>query len=447
MRAPRWSLTLTAFATFGVSAVVFGLPGSAAADDTRYNLEARGDAFYFEVNGDEIPVSPTNDAGSLTAAAKTSNSGGSEGFAGMPYWGNTTQHAPGTVNGVPNQFGMGQVQLPFAELPGYVSTSSKGTPQAEQDFGYSRVKSSSTDTGNTSSASYGAPATIPAPNQQQTANASTESKGNSVSAIASGSSAGFISGPLEVGNSTAVADITQMVGQPARIESKTFGRFAVNGQEFGFDQSGFRYLGQDMSSKDALDQSNTALQSAGIQIGLAPVSTAKDESGKTTYTIGGLMVTTTQASPSGAGKFTVTYILGRAKVGAAVATLGYGSSGSSTSAAIKSNTHPSASDPVATDATSGLDTPALSPNLASAAASVPTIVSTVTENGAVAPVTDGIINTAATRQLPRTLGFVPVAGQSGNNSEWLYAMLILTGATVLGGHFLFGRFAVAARGA
>jgi hypothetical protein len=89
----------------------------------------------------------------------------------------------------------------------------------------------------------------------------------------------------------------------------------------------------------------------------------------------------------------------------------------------------------------------LPPDLASAAASVPTAVSTVTDNGAVAPVTDGIIDTAASQQLPRTLGFVPVAGQSGNNSGWLYAMLILTGAAVLGGHFLFGRFAVAARGA
>jgi hypothetical protein len=447
MRAARWSLALTALATVGVSTAVFGLPGSAAADDTRYNLEARGDAFYFEVNGDEIPVSPNNDAGSPTASARTTNSGGSQGFAGMPYFGNTTQYAPGTVNGVPNQFGAGQVQLPFAELPGFVSTSSKGTPEAEEDFGYSRVKSSSTDTSDTGSASYGAPDKIPAPNQQQTANASTESKGNLVSAVASGSSSGFVSGPLEVGNSTAVASISQIVGQAAKIESKTFGRFSVSGQEFGFDQNGFRYLGQDTSSKDALDQANTTLKNAGIAIGLAPVTTTKDESGKTTYTIGGLMVTTTQASPSGAGKYTLTYILGRAKVGAAVATLGYGSSNSSTSAKLDSNTHASTVDPVATQSASRLDSSALPRELASAAASVPTSVSTITDSGTATPVTVGITETAASRQLPRRLGFVPVAGQSGNHSEWLYSTLILTGAAILGGHILFGRFTVAARGA
>ena len=38
-------------------------------------------------------------------------------------------------------------------------------------------------------------------------------------------------------------------------------------------------------------------------------------------------------------------------------------------------------------------------------------------------------------------------GQSGDGSEWLYAMLILAGVGVLGGHFLFSRFAVAANGA
>src|SRR5690349_1708459 len=139
MRAPRWALALTALGTVGASAMVVGLPGSASADDTRYNLEARGDAFYFEVNGDEIPASPKNDAGSLTATAETTNSGGSKGFAGSPYFGNTVQTLPGTINGVPNQFGAGQLQIPFAVLPGFVQTASSGTPEAESDFGYGRV--------------------------------------------------------------------------------------------------------------------------------------------------------------------------------------------------------------------------------------------------------------------------------------------------------------------
>ncbi|WP_020629229.1 hypothetical protein [Sporichthya polymorpha] len=426
--------------------MIVGLSGTASAEDTRFNLEARGDAFYFEVNGDEIPVSPNNDAGSLTASARTTNSGGSDGFAGMPYWGSTAQHAPGTVNGVPNQFGLGQVQLPFAVLPGYVSTSSSGTPEAEEDFGYGRIKSVSTPTSATSSASYGAPATIPAPNQQQTANAATESKGTSVSAVASGSSAGFVTGPLEVGNSTALASITQTVGKPAKIESKTFGRFAVNGQEFGFDQNGFRYLGQGMSSKDALGQANSALKNAGIQIDLAPVVTSKDATGKTIYSIGGLMVTATQASPTGAGTFTVKYILGRAKVGASVATLGYGTTNNSPSAGnVGGNVDGASADAGAgsdvTDNVSGLDAAGLSPELATEAAGTPATVATITEGGTLAPVPSDIVGTASGEELPRTLGFVPVAGQTGEHSEWLYAMLLVAGAALVGSHFLFTRFA------
>ena len=460
MRTPRWALALTAFGTVGASAMVVGLPGSASADDTRYNLEARGDAFYFEANGDEIPLSSKNDAGSLTASAETTNSGGSKGFAGSPYFGNTLQTVPGTVNGVPNQFGAGQLQLPFAVMPGYVQTASNGTPNAEQDLGYGRVKSSSSQTASTSSASYGAPAGVPTPNQQQMANASTQSTGDAVSAAAFGSSSGFVSGPLEVGNSTAIASITQTVGKPAKIEAKTFGRFSVNGQEFGFDQNGFRYAGQGKDSKEAIAQANTALKNAGIQIDLAPIITDKDETGKTTYTIGGLLITTTQTSPSGSGAtFTVTYILGRAKVGAALAKLGFSSSAGNTSAGVDNSTSGSSTDSssgtvantstdaVTTDSTaSGLDAAALPSDLAAQAALVPTDTATVTDAGAVAPVVDGT-QTLGAQDVVRSLGFSAKPGQTGDGSEWLYAMLILAGVGVLGGHFLFSRFAVATKGA
>jgi hypothetical protein len=454
MRTPRWALALTALGTIGTSAMVIGLPGSAKADTTRYNLEARGDAFYFEINGDEIPLSSKNDAGSLTASAETTNSGGSKGFAGMPYFGNTLQTVPGTVNGVPNQFGAGQVQIPFAVLPGYVQTASNGTQNAEQDFGYGRVKSASTEDASTASAAYGAPPSIPAPNQQQTANAATQSKGNAVSAVASGSSSGFVSGPLEVGNSTAIASITQSVGKAPKIDAKTFGRFSVNGQEFGFDQTGFKYAGQGQDSKAAIKQANDALKNAGIQIDLAPIVTGKDESGKTTYTIGGLLITTTQTSPTGSGgTFTVTYILGRAKVGAAVEDLGFGKTAGDTSAGIDSSstdTSTTAGDTTGaatTDSTaSGLDAAGLPADVAAAAATVPTLTSTITDSGAVAPVTDGT-QAAAAADTVKSLGFAAKPGQTGDGSEWLYAMLILAGVGVLGGHFLFTRFAVASKGA
>ncbi len=446
MKAPRWAFALTAFGTVGASAVLVGLPGSASADENRYNLEARGDAWYFEVNGDEIPASPKNDAGSLTAAAETTNSGGSKGFAGMPYFGNTAQTLPGTINGVPNQFGAGQLQLPFAVMPGFVQTASSGTPNAESDFGYGRVKSASTETASTSSAYYGAPASVPAPNQQQSANASTEAKGNNVSAVASGSSSGFVSGPLEVGNSTAIASITQTVGEAAKIESKTFGQFSVNGQEFGFDQNGFKYAGQGQDSKEAISQANSALKNAGIQIDLAPVITGKDETGKTTYTIGGLMITTTQTSPSGSGGvFQITYILGRAKVGAAVEELGFGKSAGSTSAGLDSSTTDASTDSADT-AASGLDAAALPADIAAAGAAVPTNLATITGTGAIAPVTDGT-QVAGASDTVKSLGFSAKPGQTGDGSEWLYAMLILAGVGVLGGHFLFSRFAVAAKGA
>ena len=454
MRTSRWALALTTVGMLGSSAFVVGLPGSASAGDTRYNLEARGDAWYFEVNGDEIPASPKNDAGSLTASAETTNSGGSKGFAGMPYWGNTVQTLPGTINGVPNQFGAAQLQIPFAELPGYVATASNGTQQGEQDFGYGRVASNSTDNASTASASYGAPASVPAPNQQQTANAATQSKGSAVSAVASGSSSGFVSGPLEVGNSTAIASITQSVGKAPKIDAKTFGRFSVNGQEFGFDQNGFRYAGQGQDSKAAIKQANDALKAAGIQMDLAPIQTAKDESGKTTYTIGGLLITTTQQSPTGSGgTFTITYILGRAKVGAAVEDLGFGKTSGDTSADLdSSSTDASATSgdttgAATTDSTaSGLDAAGLPADVAAAGAAVPTLSSTITPSGAVAPVTDGTQAAAATDTV-KSLGFVAKPGQTGDGSEWLYAMLILAGLGVLGGHFLFTRFAVASKGA
>jgi hypothetical protein len=371
------------------------------------------------VNGEDIPGSPRNDAGSLTAAAETSNAGGSTGFAGMPYWGNTVQTLPGTINGVPNQFGAGQVQLPFAVLPGYVASSSDGTPDAEQDFGYGRVRSASRPTTAESSASYG---TDGAPNRQQDATASTVTEDGAVSAVASGSSAGFVSGPLEVAHSTAQASITQTVGQRPRIEATAFGRFTVAGQEFGFDRDGFRYLGQAMSGADALAQANTVLKAAGMQIDLAPTRTAKDGD-RTSYTIGGLQVTTT------GGGYSVTYILGRAEVRAALAEL-----------AVPSDL-PAVGLP---------DVPAVPPvppaaQAVTAAAEAPSADPDTTMELALPPVVGDVTLTQVQTSAPRTLGYTPIAGRTGEGSQWLFAMLILAGLGVLGGHVLFGRFAAPSR--
>ena len=205
-----------------------------------------------------------------------------------------------------------------------------------------------------------------------------------------------------------------------------------------------------MYSKDAIGQANAALKAAGIQIDLAPVITDKDETGKTTYTIGGLLITTTQTSPTGSGgTFQITYILGRAKVGAAIANLGFGSSDGSTSAGVDSTNTSSNSgtDSATTDsAASGLDAAALPADIAAAGATVPTNLATITDSGAVAPVVDGT-QAAASSDTVKSLGFSAKPGQSGDGSDVLYLMLVLAGVGVLGGHFLFTRFAVAAKGA
>jgi hypothetical protein len=312
MRA-RWALALT------VGGLTLGVPGTAHAEDaTRYNLTARGDAFYFQVNGDEIPTSPKNDAGSATASVSTNNSGGTDSFAGTPFYGATTQTLPGTINGVDGS----AVPLPFTRFPGYVEANSAATQnKANEDGQYYRVAAEALPASGTSSAYYGAPSAFPAPNQQQTATASTMSEGAKVIASAFGSSQGIVTGPLEIGNSAAEATITQVAGQAPVIVSRTFGRFSVSGQQFGFDQNGFTYLGQDMSSSDAMAQANAALKAANIALALAPATQERSPSGGTIYTIGGLMVTTTQASPSGAGSYTVSYIIGRASIGADVAKL------------------------------------------------------------------------------------------------------------------------------
>jgi alpha-D-ribose 1-methylphosphonate 5-triphosphate synthase subunit PhnG len=301
--------------------------GAVGDEPTRFDLTARADAFYFQVDGDEIPTSPKNDAGSATASVTTNNNGGSRSFAGAPYYGNTMETLPGTVNGVPGQFGADQLQIPFAQFPSYVTVNSTSDKNAAAEDGqYYRIAAEALPSAGTASAYYGAPPALSAPNQQQSATAETKSDGPNVITSALGSSQGIVTGPLEIANSTAVASISQAVGQAPKIEGKTFGRFSVAGQEFGFDQSGFTYLGQGQSSEDAIKQANEALKAANIQLALAPVVQEKTRSGGTRYTIGGLMVTTTQNSPSGAGKFVFTYIVGRATVSADVAALGFAAS-------------------------------------------------------------------------------------------------------------------------
>ncbi|MGQ0843754.1 MAG: hypothetical protein ACT4QF_06430 [Sporichthyaceae bacterium] len=465
MRAPRWAVALTATGIVGAGSLALALPGSAlagtgvpAAETTRFTLTARADALHFQINGDEVPAAQKNDAGSATASVQTNNSGGSKSFAGAPYYGNTVQTAPGLVNGIPNQFGAGQVQLPFGQLPGYVQVNSTNEKTSLTEEGqYYRVAAEALPSSGKASSFFGAPATLPAPNQQQSATAETKSEGSKVVASAFGSSQGIVTGPLEIANSTAIASINQAAGAAPKIESKTFGRFSVSGQEFGFDQNGFKYLGQDMSSKDAVDQANGVLTAANIKIALAPAVQEKSPSGGTQFTIGGLTVTTTQDSPTGAGKFEFTYTLGRVVISADVAKLGLSASNSAERAATENTVVPATktstgstkakASQIASDGVSASSLDSFAPEaLQDEAAAVPTTVATVAEDGSISEsvATEAEIvqpSTVSTDTI-RTLGFAPAGtGNVGDSSMLLYIILVAAGAGLVGGPFLFTKFA------
>lgn len=314
--------TITALGLVGATAFAIGLPGAtASASDNRYSLTAQGDSQYYQVDGEDIPGSPKNSAGSLTAQAHVDSTGKSESFAAAPYYGSTVTTLPGLVNGAAQQFGYTEPVFPFAQLPGYVAASHPATPSSEEANGYYKVRAEADDSSAAASGSNGAPDSIPAPNQQQVATASVAKSDTQTVAGAEGAASGFVQGPLEVGYSQAKAVITDAGGAP-KIDSSVFGRFSVGGQAFGFDKSGFTYLGQSQDKKAALDGANAALKAAGIELEIAPETTETDAvTGVTTYTLGGLKVTNNYTTPTGT-KGTFGYVLGRVQVSSVNAPIG-----------------------------------------------------------------------------------------------------------------------------
>jgi hypothetical protein len=314
--------TLTALGLVTATAVAVGLPGgSASASDNRFSLTAQGDSQYYQLDGEDIPGSPKNSAGSLTANAHLDSTGKSESFAAAPYYGSTATTLPGLVNGAAQQFGYMEPVFPFAQFPGYVTASYPSEPENSETQGYYKVLAQADENTAAASGSNGAPDGIPAPNRQQAATAAVENSPTGTIAVAEGSAAGFVQGPLEVGYSHAKAAITDAGGAP-KIESSVFGRFSISGQAFGFDKNGFTYLGQSQDKKAALDGANSALKAAGIEIEVAPETTETDPvSGVTTYTLGGLKITNNYTTPTGT-KGTIGYILGRVQVASVNAPIG-----------------------------------------------------------------------------------------------------------------------------
>ncbi|HEY2831574.1 MAG TPA: hypothetical protein VGJ14_04055 [Sporichthyaceae bacterium] len=304
-------------------ASVIGLSaGTASANDNRYSLTAQGDSQFYQVDGGDIPGSPQNTAGSLTAQAHIDSTGQNTSFASAPYYGNSVETLPGLVNGAPQQFGYTQPILPFSNMPGYVTASYPSRPTGDDANFYYKVHAEAADDHASAAGSNGAPDSVPAPNQQQLATAEVKNaNANSTVANAEGAAAGFVQGPLEVGYSDAKALISDAGGAP-KVQSTVFGRFSIGGQDFGYDKSGFTYLGQSQDKKAALDSANSALKASGMQLDVAPETTTTDPaSGIVTYTLGGLKVTSDFTTSSGS-RYTISYVLGRVQVSSVNAPFG-----------------------------------------------------------------------------------------------------------------------------
>lgn len=465
MRARRWALALTCTATAGTVAFVVGLPaGSGAAAPGRIELSARGDAMYFEVNSGSIPASPTNNASSLYMEAQLSGAGGGTATASSPFFGSTVQNLPGTANGVPPQFGS-DLAFPFTRLPGYITCRDKGEENGQ--FAFGRVNAKCGPASMEAQGSQGAPPEIPAPNQQETADAATKiaEDGTSV-AEATGTVKGFVNGPLEVGSAIATARIRHSnTGHEPEITSSTSGTFSVNGQQFGFTEKGITFAGQG-NPEGALKQADEALKAAGLQIEVAPVSKSFDEvSGRTSYTIGGLKISSIQKDAQ------VVYILCRASITSVNESSGAlpefdtvigeqptatsGPTGGAVDSSSRAGVAPSAGTdvgavPVGSGSNSAsFSSPSLSnSSLGSTSSSSPFTSDSTSGSAATGSVPEPA---PAPRQAvplqaagPKTLGgFRPAAGHgTGGGTNWLYLLIALGGVVVFGGQTVLSRFAV-----
>ena len=465
MRAPRWALILTALATGSGVAFVAGVPAGSAAAPGRIEVSARGDAMYFEVNSPNIPASPSNNASSLYMEAQLSSTGGGTATASTPYFGSTVQNLPGTANGVPPQFGS-DLAFPFTRLPGYITCRDNG--EENTTFAFGRVNAKCGPDSMEAHGSQGAPPEIPAPNQQETADAVTRiAEDGSAIAEATGTVQGLVVGPLEIGNAIATAAIRSGAGKQPEITSSTSGTFSVNGQKFGFTENGITYAGQETSEEDALKQADAALKAAGIGIEVAPVTKSADEaSGRTSYTIGGLKITWAQQDSQ------LVYILCRASLssvnessgglpdlgdiigaepsdstGATEGSVGSGPDAgvaADTGAAVSAGSVDSGSTSPSLNSRSAFSSPSSSSSLGGPSTSSSTSESTATE-----PVPDPAapseVALASEAAGPKTLGAATARPSTGNGTSGLYLLFVLGGVAVFGGQAALSRFA-ASRG-
>lgn len=468
MRAPRRALAIASLVIAGSVAFVVGSPTGSAAAGGRVEVSARGDAMYFEVNSPSIPASPSNNASSLYMEAQLSSTGGGTATASTPFFGSTLQNLPGTANGVPPQFGS-DLAFPFTRLPGYITCRDNGEESGQ--FGFGRVTAKCGPNVMEAHGSQGAPPEVPAPNQQETADAVTRiADDGSAIAEASGTVQGLVVGPLEIGNAIATAAIRSGAGKTPEITSSTSGTFSVNGQKFGFTENGITYAGQEASQEDALKQAGDALKAAGIGIEVAPVTKSVDEaSGRTSYTIGGLKITwaqpdaqlvyilcrasLTSVNESSGGLPDLGTIIGEEPSDTAGSTEGSVDSEPDTAGVATStgaDVSPGLVDSESTGPSLGTRS-ALSGSSFSSSVDSSSTSDTTSESVATEPVPDSAasseVGLGTEAAGPKTLGAVRVTSRplTGTGTGWLYLLIVIGGIAVFGGQAALSRFA-AARG-
>lgn len=423
-------------------------PVAAAAPSGLFQLEAQGDGMYFQADSLNAPGSPKNQAGSLTARAETNSAGNSFAFAGAPYYGPTVTTLPGTgiglvggATGIPVPSPPGGVAFPTT-LPGFVSSRFPAEPSASSDMGGYEVKAESAELSSKASGRNGAPGAVPAPNQQQSADAMTLAADNgTITAVANAAVRGISFGPITGLDARSSAKITENGNRKPVITSEAFGKFDVGGMSVLFDREGFTVAGQNVPAKDGLVMINQALAGANMKVEAVPSTTVVDPgSGRTTYTIGGLRITTIQQAPQ-TEPATLVYEFARSQV---------------SSLAI-----PDAAVPV-TDAPV-LDTPTIDPappvteSPESGLSSDPGLTST----GGDAPAGDGTTEAPVLSSEPSTGGGAPVAaGPAGeaplvlgavsaptlptlrSETQLIYLVLVLGGLGAFVGSQLFRRFGI-----
>lgn len=421
--------TIAVGALLGIAVAVPAAPAHAEAG---YNLRAQADGIFFEANYAGAPASPNNEAGSLTAAAELNSAGNSKAFAAAPYYGMTVQTLPGTVNGVLSGNGV-PASVPLTSFPGYVSSRYPSKPSDSATQGHFRVSAKSGPDSSSASGENGAPPEVPAPSQQQVANASVVA--TTTGAVVSSATA-TVSG-IDLGSAvtdftgTSTLKVTQSPGGAAKVVSSSSGSFTVGGQGVTFDDRGFKLAGQAVPTKDGLARVNAILANSNTRIEAVPSTRAKDPgTGQTIYTLGALRFETANTVPTQSDAKLV-WLLARVQVRSFTAAM------SDEAGDLDVVTGPSGDE---TDVASDATAPQSGKDLAGAP---------VLSGGAGAPVlgetavpSPTTVGASAGPAGPRQLGAVRSSALQGSESQLIYLVLVLGGLAVFAGQQLFSRFGI-----